>query len=87
MDTTYEPELATSWETDDYKTFTFKLRDDVKFHNGEPFTADDVAFTIDKARESVGTMINDKFSQIEKYEIVNDYEIILTLKQANVFHL
>ena len=84
MDTTYEPELATSWETDDYKTFTFKLRDDVKFHNGEPFTADDVAFTIDKARESVGTMINDKFSQIEKYEIVNDYEIILTLKQANV---
>ena len=82
MDTTYEPELATSWETDDYKTFTFKLRDDVKFHNGEPFTADDVAFTIDKARESVGTRINDK--SLEKNMRSSTTTRYTTLKQANV---
>ena len=41
-----QPELAKSWTvSDDLKTWTFTLRDDVVFHNGEKFTADDVVFT------------------------------------------
>ena len=40
------PDLATSWETSpDGKIWTFHLRDGVKWQDGEPFTADDVAFT------------------------------------------
>ena len=40
------PDLATSWETSsDGKTWTFHLREGVKWQDGEPFTADDVAFT------------------------------------------
>ena len=40
------PELAASWEaTEDLKIWIFHLRPDVKFHNGKPFSADDVAFT------------------------------------------
>ena len=40
------PELATKWDTSaDNKTFTFYLRKDVKWHDGKPFTADDVVFT------------------------------------------
>lgn len=40
----YEPNLATSWSsTDDQLVWTFKLRDDVTFHDGSPFTAKDVA--------------------------------------------
>ena len=40
------PDLATSWETSaDGKVWTFHLRDGVKWQDGEPFTADDVAFT------------------------------------------
>ncbi|MEG0270268.1 MAG: ABC transporter substrate-binding protein, partial [Clostridia bacterium] len=36
-----EPELATEWScSSDGLTWTFKLREDVKFHNGEPFNAD-----------------------------------------------
>jgi peptide/nickel transport system substrate-binding protein len=42
-----EPELATSWKvTNDGKTITFNLRDGVKFSDGTPFTAEDVASTV-----------------------------------------
>ena len=84
MDNKYGPALAKSWDTKDYKVYNFKLRNDITFTNGQKFNADDVAFTIDKAKKSTGTGINDKFSQIEKYEIVNDYEINLTLSKVNV---
>jgi len=40
------PALATSWKMVDDQTWEFKLRPNVKFHNGEPFTADDVAYSI-----------------------------------------
>src|SRR6056297_1226887 len=40
------PQLATSWEAnDDYTQWTFTLREGVEWHDGEPFTAADVAFT------------------------------------------
>lgn len=42
------PELATAWSTPDDKTFVFKLRDGVRFHNGDPLTADDVVFTFSR---------------------------------------
>jgi len=47
----FAPYLATRWETSDYKTFKFWLRDDVYFHNGEKFTAHDVVWTVTKAGE------------------------------------
>ncbi|GHO45457.1 peptide ABC transporter substrate-binding protein [Ktedonospora formicarum] len=44
------PELAKSWTTSsDGKTWTFKLRDDLKFSDGNPITADDVVYSIDRA--------------------------------------
>ena len=45
------PALAASWErSDDGCVYTFHLRDDVLWHDGEPFTADDVKFTIEAIR-------------------------------------
>lgn len=42
-----QPELALSWETsEDGKSITFHLRPDVKWHDGHPFTSEDVAFSI-----------------------------------------
>jgi peptide/nickel transport system substrate-binding protein len=40
------PLLATAWEYPDPTTIDFTLRPGVKFHNGDPFTADDVVYTI-----------------------------------------
>ena len=44
------PCLATSWEQLNPTTWRFKLRPGVKFHDGTPFTADDVVFSINRAR-------------------------------------
>lgn len=46
----YEPFIAESWESTDGKVFTFRLRDDVKFQSGNPLTADDVVFSLDRMR-------------------------------------
>jgi peptide/nickel transport system substrate-binding protein len=52
-DLSFGPGLAESWENVDGTTWRFKLREGVTFHNGNAFTADDVIFTINKARESI----------------------------------
>ena len=44
-----EPALAVSWQKLEPKRWRFKLRPGVKFHDGAPFTADDVAFSIERA--------------------------------------
>jgi peptide/nickel transport system substrate-binding protein len=40
--------LATKWTQKDARTWVFDLRDGVKFHNGEPFSADDVKYTFER---------------------------------------
>ena len=45
------PQLAVSWEQVDPTTWRFKLRPGVKFHDGTPFTADDVVFSFQRAAE------------------------------------
>lgn len=47
-----QPELAVSWTpNDDLTSWTFNLRDDVTFHDGRKFTADDVVFTIKRLQD------------------------------------
>ncbi|WP_440865003.1 ABC transporter substrate-binding protein [Symbiopectobacterium purcellii] len=42
-----QPQLATSWDiSPDGKTYTFHLRQGVKWHDGQPFTSADVAYSI-----------------------------------------
>lgn len=51
------PQLATEWQQTGPLTWRFKLRPNVKFHDGSPFTADDVVFSILRAREPSSNLI------------------------------
>lgn len=56
----WKPAIAKSWEiSKDNKTFTFKLREDVTFHDGTPLTAEDVKFSFD-------IMFDDRFKTAHK---------------------
>lgn len=71
-------DLAKSWTaSQDCSVWSFELRDDVKFSDGHPFTAEDVVFTIEKCK-SEGSQLD--FSMVEKVVATSDYsvEIVLT---------
>ena len=80
----YEPYLATRWETEDAQTYTFYLRDDVTFHNGEKFTAKDVVFTIETALASPGSSANNNWKSVAEANIIDDYTLELVLNGVNV---
>ncbi|HEX5391207.1 MAG TPA: ABC transporter substrate-binding protein, partial [Burkholderiaceae bacterium] len=51
-----EPALASSWRLVDDKTWEFKLRNDVTWQDGKPFTADDIVFSFQRARNVPGSV-------------------------------
>lgn len=51
-----QPGLALSWKSLDSKTWEFKLRPNVKWHDGTPFTAEDVIFSYQRARNVPGSL-------------------------------
>lgn len=80
----FTPGLATEWEWISDTELRMTLREGVVFHNGEPFTADDVAFTFNRIKEHEGGTAATKCAALESIEVVNDYEIIMKLNQVNV---
>lgn len=76
----YVEALAEKWEVSkDEKTYTFKLREDVKFHDGTPMTADDVVYSINRTIEKGWAA--DMTAAIDKVEKVDDYTVKLILKK------
>jgi peptide/nickel transport system substrate-binding protein len=58
------PSLAESWTMSaDQKTYEFKLREGLKFHNGDPFTAEDVKFSFQRSK--VGKVLKDRVREVE----------------------
>jgi len=79
----YKPQLATAWTFVDPKTIDLELRQGVKFHNGEPFDADDVVFTLNyvsKAENKVTTQQN--VSWIDRAEKLGPYKVRIHLKRV-----
>ena len=69
------PMLATEWEFLDEDSIQFKLREGVTFHDGEPFTAEDVKYTYERARDH--TIVKNNFSWLESVDVVDDYTVVI----------
>lgn len=77
------PMLAEKWDvSEDGTTYTFYLRQDVTFHNGESFTADDVITTWEMG-QSEDSKWPDKYTLVTDIEKVDDYTIKLKTESAN----
>jgi peptide/nickel transport system substrate-binding protein len=74
--TTISPCLATAWERLDDLTVQFQLREGVSFHNGEPFNADAVAYSVMRplSDETPGDA-RSTYSIIETVEVVDDMTV------------
>jgi len=75
-----EPALAESWETLSDTKWRFHLRKGVEFHNGNPFTADDVIFSYERAG-SPGSPFAGLLKPIAGIAKVDDHTIDITLKR------
>lgn len=82
-----QPVLAKTFIPDESLTnWNVALRNDVKFHDGSDFTADDVVFTINKIKElGADSYFSYNVENIESVEEVTDYEVIIKLKKADNF--
>ena len=78
------PDLAESWEfSDKGRTITFHLHKGVKWHDGEPFTANDCLFTYQVMIDpKTPTAYAEQFKQIEKAEVIDDYTFRVTYKKV-----
>ncbi len=82
------PYLAKSWEiSEDGLTYTFHLRDDVKFHNGEPFTANDYVWTWDRCLAEDFVCPVSATMLTFTYEATDDYTLVLHLEAPNYYTL
>lgn len=73
------PSLATEWKYINPTTLELKLREGVKFHNGEPFGAKDVKFSIE--RMLVSTDIKNIVDVMKGADVVSDYVVRINLKK------
>ena len=65
-DNNMAPCLAESWtESPDGLVYEFKLRDGLKFHNGDPFTADDVKWSFQRYRGTAAKLLHERVKAVE----------------------
>src|SRR6201991_735161 len=76
------PGLAESWETPEPTRWRFHLRKGVKFHNGDPFTADDVVFSADRVRAQ-GSNLQTYIGADVKVVKIDDYTVDFVLTKPN----
>lgn len=72
-------DLATTWEaSEDGLTWTFNLRDDVLWHDGEPFTAEDVKFTIEGLLDpAVNAQFRTNLTGVTGAEVIDDHTVAI----------
>jgi microcin C transport system substrate-binding protein len=67
---------------DDYSWVEFRLRDEARWHDGTPVTADDVVYTFERLKEEGSPVLRLEFSQVESAEIINNKQVKFYLRDA-----
>jgi peptide/nickel transport system substrate-binding protein len=82
------PRLAESWTfSPDLTEWTFKLRQGVKFHDGSPFSADDVVFTINRIKADNTSPVRTFIRLVDSVAKVDDHTVRFKLTQPyGIFH-
>jgi ABC-type transport system substrate-binding protein len=84
----FQPWLATEWEvSEDGLVWTFKLRDDVTFHNGEPFNAQAVKWTFDEAMTVEGSRQTNVINELEAINVIDDFTVEMVTNRPNAIWL
>jgi len=88
-DLTVEPDLAEKWDiSPDGKTYTFTLRQGVKFHSGKPLTSADVKYTFDRLVDPATASPNAAvLSSVDTITTPDDNTVVITLNKADASFL
>ncbi len=81
-DLSIEPALAESWQIVEPTRWRFNLRRGVTFHDGRPFTADDVVFSYERAL-SEGSDIKAKFATVAEIKKIDDFTVDILTRSPN----
>ncbi len=82
------PWLAYNWTvSEDGKTWTFHLVNNATFHDGEPLTASDVAFTLNYLKDNKVPTFISTWRYIQDVKVIDDYTVQVTLNQTYAWFL
>ncbi len=82
LDMSIGPQLAKKWATVDPNTWYFYLRDDVKFSNGQKMTAEDVVFSILRAKKPTSDF-KEYISTVSSAKAIDDYTVQIKTSKPN----
>jgi peptide/nickel transport system substrate-binding protein len=82
----YTGVLAESWEFQG-RNWVFRLRKGIRFHDGAPFTAKDVIFSVNRMRTDKNSLQGTNFNDVVEMQAPDDYTVIFVLKRANALFL
>src|SRR5437899_8398224 len=80
-DDKFVPALAESWKPVNNTTWRFTLRKGVRFHDGTPFTADSVLFTLKRVRDNTKLVKSFVYQDLEDGRTDDDYTVTVTTKR------
>jgi peptide/nickel transport system substrate-binding protein len=78
------PDLAESWDSADYQTYTLKLREGVRFHDGHELTSDDVVYTFTSILDPKSSSPHrGAFRLVDSVRAIDRYSVAFVLKEPS----